>query len=123
MDVAKIDEFDINDSDCEDKIVGRSPSKNSNRTTSYLTPKARLAFNQLKRTFTKAPILRYFDPKCHIRIEIDMSGYVIGSMLSQFTDSGQWHLVAYYLQKMILAKTRYKTHDSKFLPIIEAFKI
>ena len=38
------------------------------------------------------------------------------------TETGQWHPVAYYLQKMILAKTRYETHDAKLLPIVEAFK-
>ena len=33
---------------------------------SFLTPKARAAFNDLRLTFTKAPILWYFDLKCHI---------------------------------------------------------
>ena len=37
-------------------------------------------------------------------------------------DLDQWHLVAYYSQKMILAKTQYKTHDFKFLAIVKAFK-
>ena len=49
----------------------------------YLTPKAREAFTQLRQAFTKAPILRHFDPECHIRIETDASGYAIGGVLSQ----------------------------------------
>ena len=37
-------------------------------------------------------------------------------------DLGQWHLVAFFLRKMILVKTQYKTHNGEFLAIIEAFK-
>ena len=35
---------------------------------------------------------------------------------------GQWYPVAFYLQKMILAETQYKTHDGELWAIIEAFK-
>ena len=54
-----------------------------------------------------------------------MSSYAINRVLSQLTldDLGQWYVVAYYLRKMISAKTWYKTHDGKFLAIVEAFKI
>ena len=55
-------------------------AKNSGH--SFLTPKARLAFNCLRLAFTKAPILWYFDPECHIWIKTDELGYAIGSMLS-----------------------------------------
>ena len=74
----------INSGDCEDETVKRSPltSKNSNGAISYLTPKARLTFTKLRKTFTKAPIPRHFDPKCHIRIETNALGYVIGGVLS-----------------------------------------
>ena len=48
----------------------------------FLTPSAREAFYQLRQAFTKAPILRHFDPECHIRIETDASGYAIGGVLS-----------------------------------------
>ena len=51
----------------------------------FLTPDAREAFNQLRQAFTKAPILRHFDPECHIQIETDASGYAIGGVLSQRT--------------------------------------
>ncbi len=69
-------------------------------------------------------ILNHFDPKCHIQIETDVSGYSIGEILSQLTldDSGQWHLVAFFSRKMILAETWYETHDCELLAIVEAFK-
>ena len=111
---------------CEDKTVKRLPltSKNSNRAMGYLTSKARLAFTQLKKAFTKALILWHFDLECHIRIKTDASNYAIGGVLSQLTldNLGQWHPVAFYLQKMILAKTWYKTHDGELLTIVGAFK-
>ena len=50
---------------------------------SFLTLKARSAFNCLRLTFTEAPILWHFDPECHIWIKTDASGYVIGDLLSQ----------------------------------------
>ena len=38
------------------------------------------------------------------------------------TDLGQWYLIVFFLRKIILAKTQYKTHNNKFLIIIKAFK-
>ena len=51
----------------------------------FLTHDARKAFNQLKQAFTKAPILWHYDPECHIWIETDALGYVIGGVLNQLT--------------------------------------
>ena len=48
----------------------------------FLIPNARKAFNQLSQAFTEAPILWHFNLECHIRIEIDASGYTIGRVLS-----------------------------------------
>ena len=38
------------------------------------------------------------------------------------SETGQWYPVAYYLQKMIPAKTRSETHNAKLLAIVRAFK-
>ena len=101
---------------------------------SFLTPEARSAFNRLRLAFTEAPILRHFDPECHIRIETDASGYAIGGVLSQLAsgtspdgvvikaDLDQWHPVAFFSRKMIPVETRYETHNGEFLAIVEAFK-
>ena len=94
----------------------------------FLTPSARKAFNQLKEAFTKALILQHFDPECHIGIETNASGYAIRKVLSQLISDhltfyyGQWHLRAYFWRKMIFVETQYKTHNSKLLAIVEAFK-
>ncbi len=109
--------------------------------TDFLIPGAKEAFIYLWKAFTKAPILRHFDPGRHIRIETDASGYVIGGVLSQMTSDqhfsghvthkdpnspkskiGHWHPVAFFSQKMIPVETWYKTHDQGLLTIVEAFK-
>ena len=124
MDVAEVDEIGVSGGgDYEDGTVGRSPSKNLNGATGYLTPDARQAFTQLRQAFTKAPILRHFDPEYHIQIKTDASSYAISGMMSQLIDSGRWYPVAYYFHKMISDKTWYKTHDGELLAIVEAFKI
>ena len=126
MDVAERDKVGTVGSggDCEDETLKRLTSKNLNITMGYLTSKARLAFNKLKKAFTKAPILQNFDPECHIQIETGASGYAIGRVLSQqiLNNLGWWHLITFYSQKMIPAKTRHKTPDNELLAIVEAFK-
>ena len=110
----------------EDEMVKRSPltSKNLNRTIGYLNPNAKQTFTQLKQAFTKAPIPQHFDPEYHIRTKTNASGYTIGGLLRQLTldNLSQWYLVAFYSQKMILAKTRYKTYNNELLAIVEASK-
>ena len=38
------------------------------------------------------------------------------------SETSQWHPVAYYSQKMIPAKTRYKIHNAELLAIVKVFK-
>ena len=58
IDVAEVDEVDISGTgDCEDGTVQRLLFKNLNGTTGYLTLDIRQAFIQLRKVFTKAPIL------------------------------------------------------------------
>ena len=94
MDVAKHNKVGIVSGGdyCEDETVKRSPSKNSNGATGYLILKTRLAFNKLRKTFTKAPILQHFDSECHIWMETDVLSYAIGGVLSQLTldNLSQW---------------------------------
>ena len=121
---------------------GKKLSKSGNSTNFNITkdgPKflilnARTAFNCLRLAFTEAPILQHFDPECHIKIETDTLGYAISGMLSQLTsktnldgvvtkaDLSQWHLIAFFLRKMIPVETWYKTHNGEFLAIVKAFK-
>ena len=95
------------------------------RSFGYLIPDTKKAFNNLRNAFTKTPIFQHFGLKRHIPVETNTSGHTISGILNQLTlnDLSQWPLVAYYLRKMISAKTQYKTHNNELLAIIKAFKI
>ena len=103
---------------------GNSPNFDAKKVgPSFLIPEARSAFNRLPLAFTKAPILRHFNPECHMRIETDASGYAISGVLSQLVSGtspdgvvtkanlGQWYLVVFFSKKLIPVETRYETHD------------
>ena len=113
----------------------RVPNIRATREPNFLTSDTKKAFNHLRLAFIKALILWHFDLESHIRIETDASGYAIGRVLSQLnlnsdtppnnsnkSDFSQWYLIAYFSRKMIPAESRYKTHNAKFLAIVEAFK-
>ncbi len=56
-----------------------------NSRTDFLTHEAKKIFIHLQKVFTETPILRHFDPECHIQIETNTLGYAIGGVLSQMT--------------------------------------
>ena len=97
----KIDGGEVEDDEVGNKVQKKSKSKNSSKSTlDFLTPRAKLAFTELREAFLKALILHHFDSECHIRIETDASGYAIGGVLSQLTsdDLARWHPVAFFSQ-------------------------
>ena len=57
----------------------------ANSRTDFLISGAKKAFIYLQKTFIEVLIFIYFDPERHIWIEIDVSGYAIGGVLSQMT--------------------------------------
>ena len=85
---------------------------------------ARLAFTKWRQVFTKVLIFHHFNLERHFQIEINTLGYAICELLNQLTldNLSQWHLIVFFFQKRISTKTRYKTHDSELLTIIETFK-
>jgi len=46
------------------------------------TENKEIAFKELKRRFSKAPILAIFNPEKHIVLKIDISDYAIGACIS-----------------------------------------
>ena len=48
-----------------------------------ITPKAKMAFEQLQKAFYTTPLLVHFDPTRRIKIETDASGYAAAAILSQ----------------------------------------
>ena len=80
------------------------------------------AFDQLKNAFTTAPILHHFDYKREIIVETDASDYVSAVILSQHTDDGILHLVAFYSKKHSPAECNYEIYDKELLAILRAFE-
>lgn len=91
----------------------------------YLTLKARLSFAKLRRAFINTLIFHHFDSEYYIYIKTDLFSYDISRVLNPLTldNLGQRDLMTFFLRKMIIAETQYKTHDSKLLAIIETFKL
>jgi len=80
------------------------------------------AFRELKHRFTTAPILAHFDPKKPVLIETDASDFALGAVLSQRSEEGRLHLVAFHSRKFQLAEINYEIHDKELLAIVDAFK-
>ena len=86
----RVDGGEVGDDEIGKKDRKTSKSKNlyqSKKTvrSDFFTLRARLAFIKLKQAFVKTSILNYFNPECHICIEIDISGYSIGGVFSRLT--------------------------------------
>ncbi|RMZ74716.1 hypothetical protein DV738_g5685, partial [Chaetothyriales sp. CBS 135597] len=87
----------------------------------------REAFNELKRVFINAPLLRHYDPDAPVTLETDASGFAISAVISQQAADGgstgaHWHPVAFFSRKLKEAEQNYETHDAELLAIVEGFR-
>ena len=80
------------------------------------------AFELLKHRFTTAPILAHFNYEKECIVETDASDNVSASVLSQYSDNGKLHPVAFFSQKHSLQEINYEIYDKKLLAIIKAFE-
>jgi len=79
------------------------------------------AFEELKRRFTRAPILSHFYPGRKTVVEMDASDFTLGCVLSQY-QGRRLHPVAFHSRKLNSAERNHEIHDKELLPIMEAFK-
>ena len=75
------------------------------------------AFDALKDTFIKDPILATWDPERPTWLEVDASGYATGGVLSQKLDDRLWHPIAYRSESMTEAEQNYKIYNREMLAI------
>ena len=129
LDRSEVDSNEIRDNEVGKNVQKLSKSKNLSKSektvrSDFLTPGAKLTFAKLWQAFIKTPILHHFYLECYIRIETDVSGYIIGEVYGQLIldDLNQLHSVTFFSQKMVSAKIRYKTHNGELIVIVEAFK-
>ena len=79
------------------------------------------AFEQLKDTLIKTPLLAKWTLGLETAIECDSSGYVVGRTLMQKM-KGLWHPVAYFSKKLNPAESNYPIHDKEMLAIIRCIR-
>ena len=70
----------------------------------------------------KAPVLAHFDPDKKTVLETDASQYVMGGVLSQYSDDGSLCPVAFYSKNMLPAECNYHIYDKELLIIIKCLK-
>jgi len=86
------------------------------------TTKCEQAFNNLKYYFITALILAHFNPNLKYIVEIDLSDYTLGGVLSQYNKNSELYLVAFLFQKLAPTKLNYKIYNKELLIIIRCFK-
>src|SRR6266576_2771270 len=65
------------------------------------TEECQKEFEQLKKAMTTPPVLALFREGRETRVELDASAIAVGGVLSQKDEqTGKWHPIAYYSQKM-----------------------
>jgi len=79
------------------------------------------AFEELKRRFTRAPILSHFYPGRRTVVETDASDFALGCVLSPY-QGRRLHPVAFHSRKLNSAESNYEIYDKELLAIMEAFK-
>jgi hypothetical protein len=82
-----------------------------------------LAFDELKRRFTTAPILQQFDPKKVCIVETDATDFALRAVLSQKGDNGRLYPVVFHSRKFTPVEINYEIHDKELLAIVDCFKV
>ena len=80
------------------------------------------AFDKLKRAFTFAPVLAYYDSKLETWVETNASDFVVAGVLLQMHGE-VLKPVAYFSKKMTPAECNYMIYDKELLAIVKSFKI
>ena len=82
------------------------------------TKKQKEVFKELKKQFTKEPVLAVPDLDKKMRMEVDASDYAMGGVLSMECEDGRWRPVAFLSKSLNETKRNYKIHDKEILVII-----
>jgi hypothetical protein len=79
-------------------------------------------FKALKKAFTTAPVLAYFNYIKKTVIETDASNWVSSSVLSQYSDDRKLRPVVFFSLKHTVPECNYKIYNKKLLAIVKALK-
>ena len=86
------------------------------------TERQERAFKELKERFTKEPVLTAPDIDKKMRMEVDVSDYATGGVLSMEGENGKWKLVAFLSKSLNETERNYKIHDKEMSAIIRGLE-
>ena len=86
------------------------------------TPEHQKAFDTLKAQVTSEPILAHPELDKQFELEVDMSGFAVGTVLLQRKADGKQHPVRYYSATLNTAEWNYDIYDLELLAIVKALK-
>jgi hypothetical protein len=84
-----------------------------------LTEDARAAFQQLKETMLKTPVIRQFDPDCTCTVYCDSSRYAISGIVSQPDSDGFLHPVSFYSSSLEGPELRWPIFNKEVFAIFK----
>jgi len=80
------------------------------------------AFKKLKEKFTKELVLAAPDIDKRMRMEVNVSDYATGGVLSMECEDGLWRPVAFLSKSLKETERNYKIHDKEMLAIIRGLE-
>ena len=86
------------------------------------TEKQEKAFRELKKRFTKEPLLAALDLDKKMRMEVDASDYATGEVLSMECKDRLWRPVAFLSKSLNKTERNYEIHDKEMLAIIRGLE-
>jgi len=76
----------------------------------------------LKERFTKKPVLAVLDLDKKMRIEVDVSDFATGGVLSMECEDGRWRPVAYLSKSLNEIERNYEIHNKEMLAVIRGLE-
>ena len=85
--------------------------------------KQQRAFEELKERFMTEPVLVTPDLDKEMRVEVDVSDFAMGGVLSMKCEDERWRPVAYISKSLNEAERNYEIHNKEMLVIIRCLEI
>jgi hypothetical protein len=82
------------------------------------TPECTKAIQNLKKAVSTELVLRRLDHNKPFTMEVDVSQYALGAILSQKDEQGKLRPVAYYSKMLIPAECNYDVYDRELLALV-----
>ena len=86
------------------------------------TERQERAFQELKEQFTKEPVLAALDINKKMRVEVDVSNYATGGVLSMECEDRLWRPVVFLSKSLNETERNYEIHNKEMLAIVRGLK-